>query len=107
MPHYVLVGPEAVVIWDLDARRGLIGGQKCGTGYQRRYFISAAFSEDGSLLYAGSTSGDVTSFTVNGCVLREVAQCVNGGGRREPSLHTRLVVRTLTLFLETRVKGGS
>lgn len=66
------------MLWGLDATRGLIGGRKCGTGYQRRYFVSAAFSEDCSLLYAGSTSGDVTSFTVNGCVLRDVAQCCNG-----------------------------
>jgi hypothetical protein len=52
--HYTFatVGPEAVVIWEIDARRGVLGGQKCGTGYQRRYFVSAAFSEDCSLLYA-------------------------------------------------------
>ena len=78
--HYTFatVGPEAVVVWGVDAQRGLIGGQKCGTGMKRRYFVSVAFSEDSRMIYAGSTSGDVTSFTSNGCVLREVAQVCNG-----------------------------
>jgi hypothetical protein len=50
----------------VDECKPLTGGQKCGTGYKQRYFVSAAFSDDCSMLYVGSTSGDVTSFTVNG-----------------------------------------
>ena len=37
-------------------------------GVQRRLFS----------VYAGTTSGDVISFTVNGCVLRDIAQVCNG-----------------------------
>ena len=72
---FATAGVEACVVWGVDAKRGLLGGQKCGTGFQRRVYVSVEFSPDATMLYAGSTSGDVTEFTVNGCVLRNVAVC--------------------------------
>ena len=54
-----------VVIWGVDAVRGLIGGQKCGVGHTKRVYCSAVFSPDGACVYAGSTSGDVATFTGN------------------------------------------
>lgn len=80
--HYTFATAGSdVVIWGVDAVRGLIGGQKCGVGHTKRVYCSAVFSPDGACVYAGSTSGDVATFTANGCVLRTTAQCCKGAAR--------------------------
>lgn len=75
------VGKEEVVIWGCDAGRGLIGGQKCGTGNTKRYFTSCVFSGDSQELYAGSKSGDISTFNVQGCVLRNWSPCCKGAAQ--------------------------
>ena len=48
-------------------------------GHTKRHYCSAVFSSDGESLYCGSTSGDVASFGVSGCVLRALAPVCGGG----------------------------
>ena len=74
-------GKEEVVIWGCDAGRGLIGGQKCGTGNTKRYFTSCIFSPDSQELYAGSKSGDISTFNTQGCVLRTWSPCCKGAAQ--------------------------
>ena len=80
--HYVFATAGTdVVVWGCDAARGVVGGQKCGVGHTKRAYCSAVFSADGAMVYCGSTSGDVASFTSSGCVLRSLAQCCKGAAQ--------------------------
>ena len=58
-----------VVIYGIDAGEGKIGGQKCGVGHTKRAYCSVIFDDDGERAHCGSTSGDVASFGVAGCVI--------------------------------------
>ena len=84
-----------VVVYGVDAALGKMGGQKCGVGHTKRQYCSAIFDDDGEHLHCGSTSGDVASFGVAGCVLRALAPCCKGGAlvlAKDPTEDGRFLV---------------
>ena len=84
-----------VVIYGIDAGEGKIGGQKCGVGHTKRAYCSVIFDDDGERAHCGSTSGDVASFGVAGCVLRALAPCCKGGAlvlAKDPTEDGRFLV---------------
>ena len=62
-PFAATAGTGARRVGTRAATRGVVGGQKCGVGHTKRAYCSAVFSADGAMVYCGSTSGDVASFT--------------------------------------------
>eukprot|EP00741_Cyanophora_paradoxa_P019975 tig00021179_g19279.t1 len=79
--NYVIAtaGSSVLRLWVLNPAKGELTSEKCGVGSQRREYSCLQFSADGDMLYAGSSSGDVSVVYVRTkLVIATVVACAGG-----------------------------